>query len=145
MKNLANCKPSEFLKQTNRIRKSVDKWLKATDIMEIRRRLPEEEELPITSDVEERHRIITENARRRSEQARQNLSDILDEVLEKHPDETLEVLALCCFVEPENVDDHPVSEYLKAFYELINDEAFIGFFSLLMQPGAKNSSPASQE
>ena len=145
MKNLANCKPSEFLRQTNRIRKSVEKWLKATDIMEIRRRLPQLETLPITSDVKERERIISENAKRRSEQARQNMADILDEVLEKHPDETLEVLALCCFVEPENVDDHPMSEYLKAFYDLINDEAVIGFFSLLMQGGVTNSSPASEE
>lgn len=37
MKNLANCTPSEFLKQTNKIKKSVEKWLKATDIMEIRK------------------------------------------------------------------------------------------------------------
>ncbi len=144
MKNLANCKPSEFLRQTNRIRKSVEKWLKATDIMEIRRRMPQLEELVITENTQERERIIAENAKRRAEQARQNLSDILDQVLEKHPDETLEVLALCCFVEPENVDDYPVSDYLKAFYELINDEGVLGFFSLLMQGGATSSSPVSQ-
>lgn len=144
MKNLANCKPSEFLRQTNRIRKSVEKWLKVTDIMEIRRRLPKLEELPITDDLNERERIITENAKRRAEQARQNLSDMLDEILEKHPDETLEVLALCCFIEPEDVDNHPTSEYLKAFYELISDEGVLGFFSLLMQQGATSISPASQ-
>jgi hypothetical protein len=40
MKNLANCKPSEFLKQTNRIRKSVSKWLTDTDIANIRKRMP---------------------------------------------------------------------------------------------------------
>ena len=41
MKNLANCKPSEFLVQTNKIRKSVEKWLTVTDIMNIRRTQPE--------------------------------------------------------------------------------------------------------
>jgi hypothetical protein len=40
MKNLANCKPSEFLSQTNKIRKSVEKWLKLTDIINIRKRIP---------------------------------------------------------------------------------------------------------
>ena len=44
MKNLANCKPSEFLVQTNKIRKSVEKWLKITDIMNIRKVVPPEKE-----------------------------------------------------------------------------------------------------
>ena len=39
-KNLANCTPKEFLVQTNRLRKSAEKWLKATDIMNIRKNIP---------------------------------------------------------------------------------------------------------
>lgn len=34
MKNLSNCKPSEFLRQTARIRKSVAKWLEVTDLID---------------------------------------------------------------------------------------------------------------
>jgi len=135
MKNLANCKPSEFLKQTNRIRKSVDNWLKVTDIINIRKRRPEIKFVPELADEDEKKAIIAENAKNRNEQVRQNLSDMLDEILDKHPDETLEVLALCCFVEPEDVDSHSMVEYLEAFNELVSNEAVISFFSLLMRVG----------
>lgn len=67
------------------------------------------------------------------EQAKKNLSEILDMVLDKHPDETLEVLALVCFVDPKDVDSYPVSEYLKTFYELLENEAVIGFFTSLVR------------
>jgi len=123
MKNLANCKPSEFLRQTNRIRKSVEKWLTETDIMSIRKRMPK---MPDIVTPEERKKLM-------SEQARKNLSAILDAALEEHPDETLELLALMCFVEPENVDDYPVADYLGAFAELIGNRAVLDFFTSLMQ------------
>lgn len=123
MKNLANCKPSEFLKQTNRIRKSVEKWLTETDIINIRKRMPE---LPDIVDAETRKKAM-------AEQARKNMSAILDAALEQHPDETLELLALACFVEPENVDDYPIADYLTAVSELIGNQAVIGFFTSLMQ------------
>ena len=41
MKNLANCKPTEFLRQTNRIRKYVAQWLDMTGILDIRKDMPE--------------------------------------------------------------------------------------------------------
>ena len=55
MKNLANCKPSEFLRQTNKIRRAAEKWLKITDIMEIRKTLPE---LPEDISTAERKEAI---------------------------------------------------------------------------------------
>ena len=125
MKTLANCKPSEFLRQTNKIRKAVSKWLTDTDIMNIRKRMPQ---IPVDGTVEEKAKAV-------AEQTRKNLDAILDAMLEEHPDETLEVLALICFIEPENVDDYRVGEYLTAFTELISDEAVIGFFISLMQLG----------
>lgn len=66
-----------------------------------------------------------------AEQVRLNVSAILDALLDEHPEETLEVLALCCFVEPENVDDFPVSAYLRTVTELLQDENVMDFFSLL--------------
>jgi hypothetical protein len=48
MKNLANCTPREFLKQTSKIKGSVEKWLKVTDVMNIRKRMPKA--LPEISD-----------------------------------------------------------------------------------------------
>lgn len=123
MKNLANCKPSEFLRQTNKIRKSVSKWLTDTDINNIRKRMPE---LPPMATDEE----IGEAKRK---QARENLNAILDAVLDEHPDETLEILALLCFVEPSHVDDYEVTEYLVSFNDLLNNRAVLDFFLSLMR------------
>ena len=128
MKNLANCKPSEFLKQTNRIRKSVQNWLTVTDIMNIRRTVPKFDE---KQSAEERKAAL-------AKQASENLSKMLDAIMDKHPDETLELLALLCFVEPEHVDDYKVSDYLISLNELVTDDAVMGFFTSLTQL-AKNS------
>lgn len=123
MKNLANCKPSEFLKQTNRIRKSVDKWLTLTDIKNIRKNVPD---LPEGISKEEKDKLMFE-------QGKKNLNQILDNILEVHPDETLELLALLCFVEPEDVDNYTVIEYLESFNEIIGSKEVISFFGSLMQ------------
>lgn len=129
MKNLATCKPSEFLKQTNRVKKAAQKWLAATDIMNIRSEMPT---FPEGMSDEERQELI-------QEQATKNFSRMLDSILEEHPEETLELLALCCFVEPENVDDYKVSDYIKAITELINDKAVLGFFTSLTRLGQRNT------
>lgn len=125
MKNLANCKPSEFLKQTNKIKKSVEKWMKATDIVAIRAIRPQ-----ITPDMttEERQEAVRA-------QGMENLSKILENACDKHPDETLELLALLCFVEPKNVDDYTVAEYLESVTELIQDKAVINFFTSVVSLG----------
>lgn len=128
MKNLANCKPSEFLIQTNKIRKSVANWLTVTDIINIRKRLPELEEAGDGATTDERQAVVERNLKKKNEQVKQNLMDILDAMLVDHPMETLEILALCCFVEPEDVDNHPMSEYIGAITELIETKEVMSFF-----------------
>lgn len=133
MKNLANCTPREFLKQTSRIKRSVEKWLKVTDIMSIRKRMPAElPEINENTPVSEQGELVAKRAEMLREQAYKNVSLILDEMLEKHPDETLEVLAYCCFVEPEKVDDHPMGYYLASINEMLTDESVKAFFTTLM-------------
>lgn len=142
MKNLANCKPSEFLRQTNRIKKSLEKWMTDIEFKKIRSQLPEMTDIPKDADDITRKRIMEENKQKMKDQAYKNLSKIIDSALGEYPDETLEVLALLCFVEPENVDDHPMSEYITALTELITDEAVINFFisfSRLEQIGILNA------
>lgn len=123
MKNLANCKPSEFIRQTNRIRKSVEKWLTVTDLKGIRSRDAVLKDGMTADEIQDA----------KLKQAQSNISEMLDSIMEKHPDETLEILALMCFVEPQDVDDHPVSEYLGALGELLSDENILGFFMSLME------------
>ena len=132
MKNLANCKPSEFLKQTNLIRKSVERWMTVTDIMSIRADLPE---IPKDMPVGEGRKLIAEHARK-------NVSRIMDNIMDKHPDETLEILALCCFVEPDHVDDYAVTDYLESFSDIMENEAVLRFFTSLVRLERMNGSGA---
>lgn len=120
LKTLASCKPSEFLRQTNRIRHAAKSWLKATDIMTLWKQMPQETD---------EHKVTAE------EQARVNIDAILDSIMEKHPTETLDLLALMCFVEPEDVDDHTVPEYLAAVTEMIGNPEVLSFFTSLMRLG----------
>lgn len=139
LKTLATCKPSEFLKQTNKIRKAVAEWLTLTDILNIRKTLPKQE--PVTDGMSEAQKvaIAARNKEALEKQARENAMRILDAVMEEHPEETLQLLGLLCFVEPEHVDDHAVTEYLEAFTELISNEQVLGFFTSLARLGSVNT------
>lgn len=125
MKNLANCKPSEFLVQTNKIRKVAEDWLDATQIAKIRKIKP-----TIPDGVSEEEKVNLVQA-----QVKRNFSAILDAVLEDNAGKTLELLALICFVEPEKVDDHPIDEYIAALAEIIGNKSVIRFFISLVQLG----------
>ena len=130
MKNLANCKPSEFLRQTNLIRKSVSNWLDVTQVLNIRK------------NKAKLHDGMTEEQKQKAteEQISSNINLMLDSILEEHPDETLELLALVCFVDPKDVDDHPVGEYLESIGELLNDKSVMSFFSSLVRLGQMHTS-----
>lgn len=138
MKNLATCKPSEFLKQTSRIRKATEKWLDFTGVLDIRKNIPEYKEITVDMTDDEIEAVQKENRKRREEQINKNFSAMLDAIMDEHPEETLELLALLCFVEPKDVDDHTVSEYLEAITEMINDKAVVGFFTSLARLGQTN-------
>lgn len=144
LKTLVTCKPTEFLKQTCRIKKAVEKWLTVTDILNIRKRLPALEMVPQNATYEERKAAVERNKKLAEEQTRKNLSEMFDVILGEHPDETLELLALCCFVEPEHIDDYKVSDYLSAFNTIISDEAVIGFFTSLASLEQMNILDASK-
>ena len=144
MKNLANCTPTEFVTQTNLIRKSVDRWLTATDILGIRSRVPEFEVAKKDATPDERKAVAERNKQIESEAVKDKINAILNAILEEHPRETTELLALCCFVEPEDVDKHKMSEYLTSFNELINEESVIGFFISLMRLARMNTTGISK-
>lgn len=128
-KNLANCTPSEFFRQTGLIKKSVEKWLTATDLLNLRKKLPEYKD-GMTDD---------EKDKAKAEQVKNNLSAILDAILVDHPDETLELLALMCFINPKDVDSYPIGEYLRNVGELLGDETVISFFTSLGRWGVLNT------
>lgn len=118
MKTLANCKPSEFLQQTVKIKNIVSDWLEKTKIMEVRKIAPKLTE-GMTEDMK---------AEAIKAQGKKNIMNMLDIACEKYPEETVKVLAVCCFIEPEEADNHPMGEYLEAFGEMIGDKSVISFF-----------------
>lgn len=143
MKTLVNCTPSEFLSQTYKIKTSVAKWLTDTDIINIRKKLPKGLiKLNEIKDGEDRAKVIEKNKELLEKQSRENLSIILDAIMKDHPQETLEILALICFIDPSEVDSHPMREYLMVINEIINDEAVIGFFTSLTRLGLMNTQNA---
>lgn len=139
MKNLANCKPSEFLAQTIKIKKTVKEWMDINDIMKLRKTVPAGL-IPLDNlKGEERIAAVAHNKKLVKEQGMKNFDMILDKVLGENPEKTLEVLALCCFVDPKDVDNHPMSEYLESIGELLSDQGVLSFFTSLVQLGQKNT------
>lgn len=133
MKCLATCKPTEFVAQTAKIKEAVASWIDAIDLMAIRAIQPKYEVLPMDATAEQRAEVIKKNAEIQKKQAMENLSKILDNMLLKHPKETLDVLALCCFVEPEHVDDYTIDEYMQCIMDMMQNKSVMNFFSLLAQ------------
>lgn len=118
MKNLANCKPSEFVVQTNAIRHYVEKWFKLTGIPDIRKKLPT---IPEGATDDEKKSLFRE-------QSRKNFAEMLDAALEQHPAETVGLLALACFVPVEEADEHPMDFYFEAIADILESNGVIRFF-----------------
>lgn len=129
MKTLANCSPREFLAQTNKIRKSVSNWLTLTGIMEIRKSLPD---TPNDISDDDRDKAI-------EKQVQTNLTRMLDAILDDHPEETADLLGLLCFIDPEDLDNHKMTEILASVTDIINSPEVIGFFSSLAKAGMINT------
>lgn len=127
-KNLATCSPREFLVQTNKIRKAVEGWLKATDIIAIRKNVPKAPVIPDDASADEIEEIMSDHRKNVREQAIKNMNDILDSILDEHPEETLDLIALLNFIEPSELDNYTVSEILRSVTQIMNNEDVLGFF-----------------
>lgn len=135
MKTLATCTPKEFITQTVRIKNLVEDWLDVTGIMKIRETLPELTPVPTGATQEEADAIRLRNAEAMKKQSDENLKKMLSAILEKEPDKTIDLMALCCFVEPEDANNHKMEEYLSAVSELLSNVAVINFFTSVVQLG----------
>lgn len=133
MKNLATCKPTEFVAQTAKIKDAVANWMEIIDFVGVRAKRPAYIMIPKDATAEEIKGINAQNATIRKKQALKNISELLDNMLAKHPKETLDVLALCCFIEPEHVDDYTIDEYMNCIMDMMESQSVIRFFKLLAQ------------
>ena len=132
-KNLANCPPIESFRQFNRIKRAAEKWIKETDILGIRNRKVEGlQDVPTDNEVEA-ERIQKENAQKIAAQRMKNVCDLLEAMFETHAQETIELMALACFIEPEDANNHSTAFYLRNVGEMIADEDVLAFFTSLVQ------------
>lgn len=132
MKNLANCTPTEFFTQTVKIRHAAADWFKDTNILTIRKKMPK---LPDDVSPAEKQAAVMA-------QAKENALEIFTKVFEEHPDETIKLMALACFVEPDHADDHTMEEYMTAIMDMVESPAVIRFFGYVVRSGLKNTSLA---
>ena len=144
LKTLVTCNPREFLMQTNRIKDSLEKWLTLTDVMNIRKRAAALEMVPQDGTMEERAAVFERNKKASTDQAMRNLSAMWDAISKEHPDETLELMALCCFIEPVEIENYQMRDVFIAFNSLIKDRAMIDFFTSLASLVQINTSNASR-
>lgn len=135
LKTLATCKPTEFFAQTVKIRKSVANWLTVTGIAEIRRRVIPKEPIPDNATKDQIAEIEKKFKEANLEQGKKNALAIFDAMMEEHPQETMEVLALCCFVDPERIDDYPMDMYLLGLSDMLSSRAVLRFFTTCIQWG----------
>ena len=135
MKNLANCNAVEFLTQTNKIRKAVDKWLTDTDIANIRKNVPPAPNVTDDMTDEEIAKIREEHKEKLKAQSKQNMMDMLDAILEEHPKETLEILGMVCFLEPKEVEKCKGIELMNDAMEVLTDKEVLRFFTSCLNLG----------
>lgn len=117
-KNLANCNLREFMVQTRLIKHHVEKWLTDTDIMNIRKNLPD---IPDDIDDEKKKELLTN-------QAMKNISAMFDAIFDEHPDDTITLIALLCFVPLSEVEEHPMTYYMQSITEMLSDKTVWDFF-----------------
>ena len=125
MKTLANCSPVEFLRQTNKIRHAAAWFMKETGVLELRKRRPE-----LTGKETE-----AEKKAARDKQARQNLSDMADLLMDTNAEKTAELLGMLCFMEPEEVANANGIDFLTPAIELLNSRPVIDFLLSLAKLG----------
>lgn len=130
MKTLANCSDVEFLRQTNKIRKYAEKWLKDTGILDIRNQ--ETPKLPEDMSDDEKRDALREHAHGR-------LNAMLDAALETHAEETAGLLRLMCFVDPQDDKTLRMPQIMGAAAEMMENQDILDFFTSLGRLGLMNT------
>lgn len=124
MKTIANLSGAEFLRAINRTRHAVENLLAVTGVMKIRKNVP-----TFTGNETAEEKAEMERA-----QVKKNLNDMLDSLLETHPEETYAcILALCVREEGEPEPDG--IELIMAAFSLISDKRVLDFLIQLGKSG----------
>lgn len=128
MKTIANLNGVEFLRALNRTRHAVEKLMKATDVLKIWKKNPK---FSGKETAEQKHEM-------QKKQLKQNLSDALDTLLEKHPEATYECIMALCVLEDGEPEPDGI-ELVMAAFSLISDKRVLDFLLQLGKSGLINT------
>ncbi len=124
MRTIANLSGVEFLRALNRTRHAVEKLMKTTDVLKIVKVVPQ---FTGTETPDERMELARA-------QVKKNLNDVLDSLLETHPEETYEcIMALC--VRDEGEPEPDGIELIMAAFSLVSDKRVLDFLLQLGKSG----------
>ena len=124
MRTIANLNGVEFLRAINRTRHAVEKLMTVTNVLSIWKKNPTftGKETP-----EEKHEMARN-------QIKQNLNDMLDTLLEKHPEETYACIMAMC-VRDEGEPEPDGIDMVMASFNLISDKRVLDFLLQLGKSG----------
>lgn len=128
MKTIAQLTGVDFLRQCNKIRYGVDAVMKNTKVLDIRKKKP-----TLTGNETEE-----EVKKKYDEQARKNVSEMLDVMLDKKPEETMKLLSLLVVLD-EGEEEPSGLELLMTGIEVLSDKRVMDFLLSLMQLGDHNT------
>lgn len=124
MKTIAELNGVDFLRQCNKIRYEVQDILKETNILKIRQKQPDY----TGADTKE------ERLKRQEEQAKKNLNEMLDVLLEEKPEETIKLFNL--LVIPEKGDKELTGMELTMIgLGIVSDKRVMDFLLSLIRLG----------
>ena len=124
MRTIANLNGVEFLRAINRTRHAVEKLMKTTDVLGIWKKNP-----AFNGDETNEQKL-----KMTREQIKKNLNDILDTLLEKHPEETYECIMALCVMDEGEPEPDGIALVMAAF-NLISDKRVLDFLLQLGKSG----------
>ena len=124
MRTIANLSGVEFLRAINRTRHAVEKLMKTTGVLSIWKKNPTFTGKETTDEKNEMMR----------NQIKKNLDEMLDSLLEKHPEVTMECIMAMC-VKDEGESDPDGIELVMAAFSLISDKRVLDFLLQLGKSG----------
>lgn len=124
MRTIANLSGVEFLRAINRTRHAVEKLMTVTDVLTICRKNP-------TFTGKE---TAEEKMAMQKNQIKQNLNDMLDALLEEHPEETHSCIMAMC-VRDDGEPEPDGVELVMAAFSLISDKRVLDFLLQLGKSG----------
>lgn len=124
-KTLATCDLPDFLRQSIRMKDAITAWSEQTGFMDIIRK---QADLTGEETEDERKKIV-------HEQFTKNLSEALTVAMGENAELTSEIMALCCFVEPEDIPKYRAIDFMVSFMECISNKDVRDFFISLSKMG----------